>query len=665
MATIIDLGVEHDHIESLTKASGITALSELIWNAIDADSSEIHVNYTKNGLGGYTQIEIVDNGHGLPYDKAKAVFGKLGGSDKKFTNQSPGGRSYHGKEGKGRFKNLALGDLVTFISTYKDGDVYKTFTVKISNEQLSHSEISDLRQLPKGEGSSGFKVLIQNVNDVNAEQGLNLKNRREIEEKFASFWINYQNFKIYFNGNELNFDSLIRNTYEETLKYDIDNLNYSFEVKIIEWQFDNKKKTYFCNTKGIPFLEYNLGIRSSLPISIFIQSIYIEKLHRENTLNMGEMNENLSIAYNDAKKIARQYLKNRLHLYSKEFIEELKREKIYPYENKPENIVEESTRQVFDIVALQVHEYLPSFGDQDNKGKKLTLSLIKEALESGSANLKKILSEVIELPIEKQDELADILDNTSLSSIIDTMTEIKNRLNFLQGLEQLIYDKEHNKEVKERKHLHKIIVRETWIFGDEYTYGVDDVSLKNVLKAYIQDHLQRDDFEEVVESEDNEDLQTIPDVCLWQQYSLGKRGKENLVIELKKPTVDAGIKEKGQIEGYAARVANDARFPKDKTRWKFYLITKDIKPELEPLINQKHRKYGHVSEGDNFDVYVLRWGDIITDAKLRHEFIKDKLNISLQDNEEGLEYLRAKYKEYLPENFGEETQLQVPEEMQK
>lgn len=665
MLTIIDLGVEHDHIESLTKASGITALCELIWNAIDADATEIHINYKKNGLGGYNEIEIIDNGHGLSYEKAKNVFGKLGGSEKKHTTQSPGGRSYHGKEGKGRFKSLALGDLVTFSSIYKDDDSYKTFTVKVSNGQLSHSEISDLKQLPKGEGSQGFRVLIQNVNDVNAEQGLNLKNRREIEEKFASFWINYQNFKIFFNGNELNFDSLIKNTYEETLKYEINNLTYSFVVKIIEWQFDNKKKTYFCNTKGIPFLEYNLGIRSSLPISIFIQSVYIEQLHRENTLNMGEMNENLNVAYNDAKKIARQYLKDRLHLYSKEFIEELKREKIYPYENKPENLVEESTRQVFDIVALQVNEYLPSFGDQDNKGKKLTLSLIKEALESGSVNLKRILSEVIELPKEKQDELADILEDTSLSCIIDTMTEIKNRLNFLQGLEQLVYDKELNKDVKERKHLHKIIVRETWIFGDEYTYGVDDISLKNVLKAYLKDHLEREDFEEVVESEDNGDLQTIPDVCLWQQYSLGKRGKENLVIELKKPTVDAGIKEKGQIEGYAARVANDARFPKDKTRWKFYLITKEIKPELEPLINQKHRKYGHVSEGDNFDVYVLRWGDIITDAKLRHEFIKEKLNISLQDNNEGLEYLRTKYKEYLPENFGEEAQSQVAEEIEK
>jgi hypothetical protein len=656
MATTLDLGVERDHIESLTKASGISAISELIWNSIDADSTEIQVNYETDALGGYKSISVEDNGHGLSYDKAKAVFSKLGGSEKKTITQSPKGRSYHGKEGKGRYKSLALGDLITFTSTYRDGDIHKTFTIKINRESLSNSEISDLRQLPKGQGSSGFTVHIQNVDDKNAEQAVNIDNRREIEERFASFWINYQDFKIFFNGNEMSFRSLIKNTYEETPTphYVIEDVNYPFSIKIIEWNFDNKKKTYFCNTKGIPFSDINLGIRSSLPLSVFIESSYIEKLHRENTLNLGELNENLNVVYNDAKKIARKYLKDRLHQYSKEFIDELKRENIYPYNSQPENIVEESARQVFDIVALQVNEYLPSFGEQDKKGKKLTLSLIKEALESGSANLKRILSEVIELPKVKQDELADILEDTSLSCIIDAMTEIKNRLNFLQGLEKLIYDKDLNKQVKERKHLHKIIVRETWIFGDEYTYGVDDVSLKNVLKAYLKEHLQREDFEEIVEGGDNDDLQTIPDVCLWQQYSLGKRGKENLVVELKKPTVDAGIKEKGQIEGYAARVASDARFPKEKTRWKFYLITKEIKSELEPLINQKHRKYGHVSEGDNFDVYILRWGDIITDAKLRHEFIKDKLNLTLQDDSEGLEYLRTKYKEYLPDNFGTE-----------
>ncbi len=650
MTKQINLGVEKDHIESLTKANGINAISELVWNALDADATVVEIEYDLNSIGTYSYIRVKDNGHGLTYSKAQEVFGKLGGSEKKLLAQSPNGRVFHGKEGKGRYKALALGDLVKFESTCRNNGYLENFQINVDINQLSYSEISDLKQLKKGDYSTGFEVEIRNVDTKNAEQALSIKNRRELEEKFASYWINYQDFRIFFNKNELEFSTLIKNIHEEPIKFEIENLTYQFVIKIIEWNFDNKKKTYFCNSKGIPFSEVSIGIRSSFPISIFIQSIYIEKLHRENTLNLGELNPNLNLVFNEAKKIARTYIRERMHQYSKEFIAELKREKLYPYESEPENIVEKSTRQIFDIVALQLHDYLPSFDEQDNRSKKLTLTLIKESLEKGSSNLKRILSEVIELPIEKQNELADILEGTSLSNIIDTMSEIKNRLNFLNGLEQIIYDNSMNKKVKERKHLHKMIINETWIFGDEYKNGVDDLTLKNVLKSYLKD-LGREDFEEIVDNGNNDELSTIPDVCLWQQYSMGSAGKENLVIELKRPKVDAGLSEMSQIMGYATKVARDNRFPKDKTKWKFLLITKDIKPELEPHINQRNRKYGHVSEGDNFDVFIYNWGKIISEAKLRHEFIKDKLNITLEDNEVGLNYLRTKYKEYLPDEF--------------
>jgi hypothetical protein len=648
MSKILDIGVEKDHIESLTKANGISSLMELLWNSLDADASEIRVEYKTTSLGGYEYIKIIDNGHGLTYQKAQDVFSRLGGSEKKLKTQSPSGRQYHGKEGKGRYKGLALGDYVKFTSTYQSNGALSEFNITLDRNHLSKTEISDLKLLKKGEGKSGFKVEISNINIKNADNALKFENRRELEEKFASYWINYPEFKIYFNDIELLFSSLIKNTEEVEIKVESGKLTYKFIIKVIEWTFENKKKTYLCNSQGIPFLETNLGIRSSIPISVFIQSVYIEELQRDNTLELFEADEILLGILKSSKDFAREYIRKRLHEYSKEFIQDLKRKGLYPYKEPADNLIEESKRQVFDIVALQIHEYLPSFNDQDDKNKKLTLSLISEVLENDSKNLRKILNEIIELPEDKREDLADLLENTSLSNIIDTMAEIKNRLNFLNGLEQIIYDKDLNKHFLERKHLHKIIIKETWLFGDEYTYGVDDITLKNVLKAYLKDSLKREDFEEIINSEDNQHLETIPDVCLWQQYSLGTAGKENLVIELKRPSLNAGMTEMGQIMSYASNVALDKRFPKDKTRWKFILITKDIKKELEPQLKQKNRKFGHVSEGENFDVYVLSWGDIISEAKQRHEFIKEKLNLNLQDNEEGLNYLKTKYKEYLP-----------------
>jgi len=651
MSKIIDIGVEKDHIESLTKASGTNSLSELLWNSLDADATEVNVDYKQTILGGYEYIKITDNGHGLTYEEAQDIFSRIGGSEKKAKTQSPNGRQYHGKEGKGRYKSLSLGDYVKFTSVYNGKNGFSEFTLTIDRNHLSKTELSDKKLLKKGEGATGFKVEINNINSKNAEQALKIENRKEIEEKFASYWISYPQFKICFNGNELRFDSLIKNSEQIEIKAEIGDLSYKFIIKILEWNFENKKKTYLCNAQGIPFHETNLGLRSSIPISIFIQSVYIEKLHRENILDFYESDEFILGIIKSAKDFARDYVKKRLHEYSKEFIQELKQKGLYPYKEPAENVFEVSKRQVFDIVALQVHEYLPSFNDQDDKSKKLTLSLLSEALENDSKNLRRILSEVIELPEEQREDLADLLDTTSLSNIIDAMTEIKNRLHFLNGLEQIIYDKELNKHILERRHLHKIIVNETWLFGDEYTYGVDDLTLKNVLKAFLKDCLKRDDFESIVNNAENSDLDTIPDVCLWKQYSLGTAGKENLIIELKRPSLDAGFDEKTQIESYATKVANDNRFQKGKTKWKFILITKDFKPEIKPLLTQKNRKYGHIHEGDNFDVFILSWGDIISEAKQRHEFIKEKLNLNLQDNEEGLNYLKSKYKKYLPGDF--------------
>ncbi len=654
MAQKIDVGVESDHIEAMTRSNGINALSELIWNALDADATQVDVDYVRDKMDSITTIKIRDNGHGLNYNSAKRVYSKLGGSVKKTQNLSPGGRAYHGKEGKGRYKSLALGDLVTMESWYKEGDQIKNFRSVLDRNNISFTELSDVTSLPKGQGQAGFEVVIENVNHENVNHAIDIKQRKELEQKLAAYWISYPDFTILFNGNPLQFDSLIKHSEQKELNIQDGNLTYKVVIKVVEWNIEIKRKLYLCNIKGVPFSELNPGFRSSIPISLFIQSVYIETLHKENRLDLATNEGELQVIINEGRKFARDYLRRRLQEFSSKYIEELKFKGLYPYKGKPDNVIEESTQQVFDILALQVHEYMPDFDKQDDKSKKLTLTLIKEALENDSSSLKRILSEVIELPEDKRDELAEILDDTPLSAIIDTMAEVKNRLNLLNGLEQIIYDKDLNKNIKERKHLHKIVAKETWIFGDSYTFGVDDVTLKNVLKAYIKDGLQREDFQEIIDGADNSELTTIPDVCLWHQYSVGSAGKENLVIELKKPSVDAGFTEKTQIESYATKVANDSRFPKNKTRWKFLLVTKEVKQEIAPLMQQHNRAYGHIAQGDNFDVFILEWGHILTEAKVRHEYIRDKLKLNFQDNNHGLDYLHKKYSEYLPSDFNGE-----------
>ena len=99
-----------------------------------------------------------------------------------------------------------------FTSTYKNSDTLKQFTVTLDRNNLSYSAFSDVKTLFKNsKEKTGFQVFIQNISQEHALEAVELKNRKDIEQKFASYWINYPDFTISFNANKLDFESLIKN----------------------------------------------------------------------------------------------------------------------------------------------------------------------------------------------------------------------------------------------------------------------------------------------------------------------------------------------------------------------------------------------------------------------------------------------------------------------
>lgn len=411
MAKELEIKVEKDHIESLTKASGVTALSELIWNSLDADATNIEIDYKTNNLS-VTQIQIKDDGHGMDFQTAETAFESLGGSNKKNRTRSPGDRVLHGKEGKGRLKAFALGHLITFKSTVISNGTGKYFEIKLDRNEIKKPTISDLKTLKKGEGKNGVEVLINNVDDKNANTVFRDNGIKDLEEKFAVYYMSYPVFRIAINGNDLDFTSCIKNQYEEDITFEIEQSDgeiekIPFKFKVIEWTRQCDKKLYYCSEKGISFLEDQLGVRTgNYQITVHILSDFIEQLHRKSDLVAGNLNDIIRDATNLAKDIARKYIRNRKHEEAKNFIAELKREGIYPFPNTaPKDKVEEAERQVFDIVALQLNEHMAGFSEQDKKGKHLTLTLIKEVMQNDTNGLQKILEEVINLPLNKKKNL--------------------------------------------------------------------------------------------------------------------------------------------------------------------------------------------------------------------------------------------------------------------
>jgi hypothetical protein len=110
----LDLVVEGDHLERLTRVSAVVALSELIWNSLDAEADRVQIAITASALAGdegVGTITIVDNGHGISPEETESSFGHLGGSWKATADRSRNGKVVlHGRAGQGRFRALSLGD---------------------------------------------------------------------------------------------------------------------------------------------------------------------------------------------------------------------------------------------------------------------------------------------------------------------------------------------------------------------------------------------------------------------------------------------------------------------------------------------------------------------------------------------------------------------------
>lgn len=654
MSKQLDIRVERDHLISLTKASAKSAIAELIWNSLDADATRVDVRISQTAIG-IEAIEISDNGHGIDFSDAERVFGTLGGSVKKDSQYSPNHRSFHGKEGKGRFKAMALGSHISFESRYKTNGKTKSFSVIWDRGNLNHPTIEDAADDRTNRNNTGVTVSIENIDQQEATPLLREGILQELEVEFAVYYLTYPEFVVNYDGKILDFKQHIRNSvvYNETIQRDIPTI--PFQIRIIEWAFGSEHRLHYCSASGVTFLADKLGIRtSSFPISVYLMSEYIEAVHREGKLVLDELNENISEMIEAARQKAREYIRRRMQESARDYIEGLKKENLYPYKEPSTNVVEEAERQVFDIVALHINEYLPTFTDQDRKSKQLTFALVKQALENDTSGLQRILTEVVNLPKQKVEELNDILEKTTLTTVIDTFKVITDRLQIINGLRLLLFDDRIKDEVLERRHLHKIVKNETWIFGDDFTYGVDDVNLKNVLKAYFEE-LGRPDFEEVIEGGDNSQLNDIPDICLWKQYNLGQAGyHRNLVIELKRPNKTITTKEIEQIKKYARVVSADTRFPKEKTSWVFILLAAGLNQDAEFECKQKNRKFGHVHEDEGIDVFVIRWGDLLNEAEARHQFLKDKINLNMTESEDGIELLRKKYAQFLPETITEE-----------
>jgi hypothetical protein len=295
----------------------------------------------------------------------------------------------------------------------------------------------------------------------------------------------------------------------------------------------------------------------------------------------------------------------------------------------------------------------PKVLNRKNSSLAILFKLLKKIIEKDK-NIGTIVSEVLELNEEDGAKFTKILESTSLPKLIAHYDEIKRRLTFLNVLDDLVHEDFYVKHLKERSQLHKIIERETWIFGDKFSdnIGTSDQSLDSVIKAnFTIDNLSEKDIEDLdkeLKTAKKEDMETllkkIPDLYLWSEFN-SNSGQiiNNLIVELKAPKVTIGIKETDQINTYRRGIMNNTRHRvNDKNRWTYYVVSTKLKND--DTFKSEFEDYDNGllwDKNQNIKVYCKTWEVIIKESRKNLEKMKQDLEIQISKEEK--EVLLDKY----------------------
>ncbi len=635
--------VQTDFLEKITHARPIPALSEFIWNSLDADADSVSVRFDYNGIGAMSAVVVTDNGYGMEFSEAPEMFRKLGGSWKKLSAKTKTtGRFLHGQEGRGRFKAFSIGRFAEWDVTYEKGRELWTFKISINSNNIREVRISEeVKAHPAKQ-----RGVILTITELHKDYEVFLSDNgiQEITEIFALYLVDYKNVSISVGSNKIDPSKAIFGRQSLNLS-DVSDGETSFPVRleIIEWYSNTKRILYLCNDKGFPFSQADRRFQvGEYYFSAYLKSEYISKLQNENIINLADFNPLINKIIDEAQQKIKDYFRERAAQEACNIVAEWKEKNIYPYLGDAATALEQVERQVFDIVAVNVAQYLPDFEATPQKNKAFHLRLLRQAIEKSPEDLQLILSEILKLPKSKQEELAGLLRDVSFSAIISAAKIVADRLKFLTGLESILFDADSKNRLKERSQLHRIIAQNCWLFGEEFNLSVDDQSLTEVLRKHrkiIRDEIVINEPVKHISKE-----RGIIDLMLSRSIRRHKANElTHLVVELKAPKVKIDVNEVMQIEQYAFSVKKDERFRSVNTTWIFWVISDDYGDYAAERMNGRN---GLIHEKENIRIYVKTWAQVLDENRACLQFFQERLEYQA-DKGSSLKYLQDNYDKFL------------------
>jgi len=612
-------------------------IAEYIWNGFDANASVIRINYDANEIGFINNFQIIDNGTGIKFEELDETFGNFNVSKKmnSFSNTS----FVKGKKGKGRFSFTSFCNKALWETTYETTDnKFLSYKLEINKEDSQNYSTSD-KVISKVK-ETGTILTLSDFYSLTSDMLEDNSFENYLSNEFGWFlYLNKErNYKIIINGSTLNYTDIIIDNEDDVITIG----DFEFKTSYIQWdeKIGDKYFYYFLNHEKKESARKHTSFNNKA--IDFHHSVYIESDYFDN-FSITKKDEPSVLGKNQTDQIFKALvviLNERILEKEKHFIRNSQAENLIEKFNKSKilplfksNSYEQLRKKDLENVIKDIYCIQPKiFQNLNNTQSKTIVGFLNLLLDTEQRdNILDILEDVVNLTDEERDTLAKTLKKTNLSNITSLIKYLENRYNVVAILKTLIYKLE--TFTTERDHIQKVIENNYWLFGEEFHLVSADKNFEIVLNNYLI-HLEANENKKPdIEKLNKEFKLKRPDIFISRKIDIPDLDnidhtiEENIIVELKRPSVTIGKKQFSQIEDYLGYIINEDRFNSQLRNWKFYLVGKSVDEYIKGLYeNQKNKgKKFLVQSIKNYEIFALTWDDLFKIFDNRHKQLINRL----------------------------------------
>lgn len=612
------------------------AIAEYIWNGFDAKATQIDIRFSSNETGYIFNFSIADNGEGIRIETIDETFGYFLDSQKKSTFDNDG--FIKGKKGKGRFSFSLFANRAIWQTKYKP-ESGKILQYDIIINKTSQDKFGIDNKVVLQNSSTGTIVSFEDFHSITSDllECDEFKNFISSEFGWFLFLNKEKEYSILINGEKIDYWSIIDDFEESELQLG----DYNFKISFLRWnkKIGDKYYYYLLNDKlKEVYRKYTSFNNKAID---FHHSVYVESTYFNDFIYTNDLNPVLGFAGKNQESLEYKQLIRQLNQFvfekEKQFVREQQAENlilqfysknIFP--NFRNNSYEKYRQKDLENVVKELYCIQPKIfqGLKETQSKTLVgfLNLLLDTDQR--EQVLEIIDNVIRLSDEERELLAKSLKKTNLLNITKLVSLLESRYNVIQIIKSLVFDFE--KFTTERDHIQKVIENNYWLFGEQYHLASADKNFEIALNNYLT-LIEKGDKEP--QKIDEKNKLKRPDVFICKQIEVTDSQtaeyniEENIIVELKRPSVVIGKEQYSQIEDYLIFIKNQPRFNSQLRKWKFILVGKKVDDFIEGKYesNKAKGKRFLVESVKSYEIYVMTWDDVFKIFESRHKHLIDKL----------------------------------------